>query len=82
MGWQAARWPATCGECGLTLLLALAEERIQEFKRKGMPPEGKTKWTATGEGGGVGLLDCARVRPDSLAGWRPLRVFAQRGHQE
>ena len=68
--------------CVKEYLLALAEERIREMERKGLLPKITTKWTTAGAGEGAELLYCAGARPDGLGGWRPLRLSAQRGHQE
>ena len=52
----------------------------RESGGKGCCRREKAKWTAAGAGEEVGFLYCVGVRPDGVAGWRPLHFSAQRGH--
>ena len=48
--------------------------------RKGCCRREKANWTAAGADEEVGFLYCVGVRPDGVAGWRPLHYSAPRGH--
>ena len=51
-----------------------------EWRRRAVAEGEKAKWTAAGKGEEVEFLYCVGVRPDGVAGWRPLHFSAHRGH--